>query len=170
MARHQLGRLAILLSALTATFVFAATSTAATTTSFRATFVNIYSQCPTSPPTVVFCGEGTVAGVGAAFSTAHLVAPPAPIPGTDCLQILAVRSITLEDGSGSLTLDETGTLCPPNDQAGQHAIGGPYTVAKTYTVAAGTGVFAGATGSGSDVNRSAGNSQVSVLSGVITLP
>jgi hypothetical protein len=38
-----------------------------------------------------------------------------------------------------------------------------------FTIAGGTGIFAGATGSGTDVNRSAGNSQVSVISGTITL-
>lgn len=162
-------RLAILLAALALAAAFAATGADAATQTFEATFVDIYSQCPTSPPTLVFCGDGTIAGYGAASSTASLTAPPAPIPGSDCLQVSAVRTITLADGSGSLILDETGTLCPHSAAVGG-ADGNPYTVAKTYTIAAGTGVFTGATGSGSDVNRSSGNSQVSVLSGDITLP
>jgi hypothetical protein len=33
-----------------------------------------------------------------------------------------------------------------------------------------TGVFAGAAGSGTDINRSAGNSQVSEISGTLTQP
>jgi hypothetical protein len=94
--------------------------------------------------------------------------PPAPISGTDCLAIKAVRTITLADGSGSLTL-ENGTLCPPSEAAGDNAAGNPYIVAKTYVITSGTGVFAGASGSGSDINRSAGNSQVSDISGSITL-
>jgi hypothetical protein len=145
-----------------------ATSVSAATPSFQASFVNIYSQCPTSPPSLVFCGGGTVAGFGRASSTAWLTAPPAPIAGSDCLQIHAVRQITLEDGAGSLTLAEIGTLCPRSGSASD--MGSPYTVAKTYTIAGATGVFAGASGAGSDVNRSAGNEQVSVLLGSINLP
>ena len=162
-------KLVILPAALVLVAAFAATTDAADG-QLRATFVNIYSQCPTSPPSLVFCGDGEVVGFGKAHSTASLMAPPAPIGGTDCLSIVAVRHITLLDGSGSLTLDETGTLCPPTLQSGNNAVGGPYTVAKTYVIAAGTGVFAGASGAGSDINRSGGNSQVSVLSGSLELP
>lgn len=156
----------LLLVGALAALAFAGAGTAASSESLQATFVDIYSQCPTSPPTLVFCGDGTVAGYGHASSTASLTAPPAPIPSTDCLAIHAVRTITLTDGSGSLLLVENGTLCPPSLAAG-NAAGGPYTVAKTYTIASGTGVFAGASGSGSDTNRSAGNSQVSVISGTL---
>lgn len=146
-----------------------ATAASASTTSrpFQATFVDIYSICPTNPPSVVFCGSGTIAGYGAAESTATLTSI-APLPGTDCRALTAVRSIRLDDGTGSLTLAESGTICPPSAAAAD-AAGGPYTVAKTYVVAGGTGVFAGARGSGSDINRSAGNSQVSVISGTITV-
>jgi len=143
----------------------AAASASTTPSRFQATFVDIYSICPTSPPSVVFCGQGTIAGFGHAESTVALTSI-APLSGTDCLALTAVRTSTLDDGSGSLTMDESGTLCPPSSAAGD-AAGGPYTVAKSYSIAGGTGVFAGATGSGSDINRSAGNSQVSVISGTI---
>ncbi len=43
-------------------------------------------------------------------------------------------------------------------------------MAKNYVISSGSGVFAGASGSGTDINRSAGNSQVSVLSGTLTMP
>jgi hypothetical protein len=160
-------RLAILLAAL-ALSAASATNVAAAPLGFEATFYQIYSQQPFSPPTV-FNGVGTVAGFGAATSTATLTAPPAPIPNTDCVAIDATRTITLADGSGTLTLTETGTKCPPSTAVG-NATGDPYTVAKTYTITGGTGVFAGAAGSGTDINRSAGNSQVSVLSGTLTIP
>jgi len=143
-----------------------AASASAASGRFQATFVDIYSSCPTNPPSVVFCGPGSIAGYGNATSTVTLTSI-APLPGTDCLQLTAVRTIALDDGNGSLTLDETGTLCPPS-AAATNAVGGPYTVSKTFVVAGGTGVFAGATGGGSDINRSAGNSQVSVISGTLT--
>lgn len=156
------------LAATIACLAFAIAGTAATTGSFQATFVDIYSQCPIHPPTLVFCGDGTVAGLRQASSTASLTGPLIPIPGTDCVALTAARTITLADGD-SLTLSETGTKCPPSDTAGENAQGSPYTVAKTYTISGGTGIFAGATGSGTDLNRSAGNSQVSIISGTITL-
>jgi hypothetical protein len=161
-------RLAIVLAGLCVVTAVAATGAGAAPGGLQATFVNVYSQCPTTPPTLVFCGPGTVVGFGAAYSTAHLTGPPAPIPGTDCEAIHAIRTITLADGD-TLTLDEAGTLCPPSGYSGQNGQGGPYTVAKTYTIVGGTGVFAGASGTGSDVNRSAGNSQVSVISGTLDL-
>jgi hypothetical protein len=149
---------------LAVSLAFAATASASTT-NFQATFVQIYSTSTCHFPTV-FCGSGTIAGYGAATS-ASLLTSIAPIPGTDCRSLTAVRTITLDDGSGSLALAESGTVCPPDANANT-ATGGAFTVDKTYTVTSGTGVFAGATGSGSDINRSAGNSQVSVISGTIT--
>jgi hypothetical protein len=166
---HRLVRLLAITAALLPAGALATGSSAATPPHFQATFVDIYSQCPINPPTLVFCGDGNIAGIGKASSTAHLTAPPAPIPGTDCLTINAVRTITLADGSGSLNLTEEGTKCPPSEAAGNNAAGSPYTVAKAYVITGGTGVFAGASGSGTDINRSAGNSQVSDLSGSITL-
>jgi hypothetical protein len=143
-----------------------AAAAGASTTNFQAAFVQIYSTSTCHFPTV-FCGSGTIAGYGAASSTS-LLTSIAPIPGTDCRSLTAVRTITMEDGSGSLTLAENGTVCPPNANA-DTGTGDPFTVDKTYTITGGTGIFEGAAGSGSDVNRSAGNSQVSIISGAITL-
>lgn len=99
---HRLLRLAVLAAALVTVASVAAAAASAASTSFQATFVDVYSQCPTSPPTLVFCGDGTVAGFGAASSIASLTAPPAPILGSDCLQIKAVRTIALSDGPTTL--------------------------------------------------------------------
>lgn len=144
-----------------------ATAASAATANFEATFTQIYSTSTCQFPTV-FCGSGTVAGFGPATSTV-LLTSIAPIPGSDCRALTAVRTITLDNGSGSLTLAENGTICPP-DAAADGAQGNPFTVDKSYTVASGTGVFASAAGSGTDINRSAGNSQVSVISGTLTQP
>jgi hypothetical protein len=62
-------RFTILLAALALSLASAANAFAATS-NFEAAFVNIYSQCPIHPPTLVFCGDGTVAGFGRASSTA----------------------------------------------------------------------------------------------------
>jgi hypothetical protein len=152
----------------------AATAGADASMGLQASFVDVYSQCPTSPPTLVFCtSAGNVVGYGAAAGDAKLTGPPLPIGGSDCVEINALRTITLASGAGSLTLTETGTKCPPSDAAntvqGTGTQGDPYTVSKTISGASGTGVFAGVCGAtGTDVNRSAGNAQVSVLSGTLT--
>jgi hypothetical protein len=158
-------RLTLIGAMLALSLAFVATA-GASTANFQATFVQIYSNSSCHFPTV-FCGSGTVAGFGSATSTS-LLTSIAPIPGTDCRALTAIRTITLDDGDGSLTLAESGTICPPNANANTDA-GDPFIVDKTYTVTGGTGVFTGAIGTGSDINRSAGNSQVSVISGTITL-
>jgi hypothetical protein len=162
--------LAVIGAPVMALAVTTGTASAATTQPFRATFVDIYSQCQPVKP-VVFCGDGNVAGVGKATSSVRLTSFH---PGTPCSALTAVRTITLDDGRhSSLTLTESGTLCPTsaanNGQGPQMPKTRPYTVDKNYTVTSGTGVFADAIGgSGTDINRSAGNSQVSVISGTLT--
>jgi hypothetical protein len=158
-------RRAVLILVIAALPLGFATAASAGTASFEATFTQIYSTSTCHFPTV-FCGSGTVAGFGPATSTV-LLTSITPVPGSDCRALTALRTITLDNGSGSLTLAENGTICPPN-AAASDAQGSPFTVDKSYTVASGTGVFAGASGSGTDINRSAGNSQVSEISGTIT--
>jgi hypothetical protein len=160
-------RKAALILCLAALPLGSAAAASAATANFEATFTQIYSASTCQFPTV-FCGSGTVAGFGPAISTV-LLTSIAPIPGSDCRALTATRTITLDNGSGSLTLAENGTICPPT-AAVTGAQGSPFTVAKSYTIAGGTGVFAGAAGAGTDINRSAGNSQVSVISGTLTQP
>jgi hypothetical protein len=158
-------RRAALILAIAALPLGLSTAASAGAANFEATFTQIYSTGTCQFPTV-FCGSGTVAGVGPATSTV-LLTSIAPIPGSDCRALTATRTITLDNGAGSLTLAENGTLCPPG-QAASGAQGSPFTVDKSYTIADGTDVFAAAAGGGTDINRSAGNSQVSVISGTIT--
>jgi hypothetical protein len=163
--RNNMRRAAVILCLVALPLGFA-TAASAGTANFEATFTQIYSTSTCQFPTV-FCGSGTVAGFGPATSTV-LLTSIAPIPGSDCLALTATRTITLGNGSGSLTLAEHGTICPRT--AAASAQGSPFTVDKSYTIASGTGVFAGAAGAGTDINRSAGNSQVSVISGTLTQP
>ena len=83
------------------------------------------------------------------------------------------RTITLEDGS-TLVLMETGTVCFPGKSTlapgAAKSFGNPFNIEATFTIVAGTGVFAGAQGSGTDVIKAAGDTGHSRLSGSITLP
>jgi hypothetical protein len=135
---------------------------ASNTTRFQAVFHDIEDSC--TPP-VVFCGFGNVNGYGRA-TTRVIARQTAPVPGTACFCVSGVRSITLEDGSGTLVSTFTGTRCPLGE--GGHA----FRIEFSYVIdsEASSGVFAGATGSGTGENTTAGNMQVVYLNGTITLP
>jgi hypothetical protein len=79
------------------------------------------------------CGSGVLQGFGKVTTTLILTAL-VPGPG-DCLTVTAERSLTLVDDGSTLHLVADALVC------GQTADG-------TFTVVAGTGVFAGADGSG----------------------
>jgi hypothetical protein len=137
---------------------------ASSTTGFHAQAHLVDFQNSCTPP-IVFCGSGTVAGYGRATMIVRATIN-APIPGTDCFAVSGLRWITLDDGSGSLASSFTGTRCPLAE--GGHA----FRIKFSYTIdaTASSGVFAGATGSGTGGNTTAGHMQVVSLSGTITLP
>lgn len=60
--------------------------------------------------------------------------------------------IELRDGSGSLTLRHTPTICPPTanwwKNRGFASNGNPWHLESTWTIVSGTGVYAGASGAG----------------------
>jgi len=82
-----------------------------------------------------------------------------PLSGS-CQSVTAVVSIRLKSGTGSLSLSANGTICYPgnshNAPGSQHSFGNPLRVHATYTVLSGTGVFAGANGSGTATVKAAG--------------
>jgi hypothetical protein len=155
-------RLTILICLLALPLSLATAAGAATTQAFHATFHDVAFQNSCSPP-IVFCGSGVVGGYGQA-ATVVRVTSIVPIAGSACAAVAGTRTIALDDGAGTLTLGFSGVRCPLGE--GGHA----FRVQFTYTVTAGTGVFAGATGSGAGVNTTAGNVQVASLSGTLTLP
>jgi hypothetical protein len=152
--------------------VVAAPASASTST-FEATFQQHYGAgVAPLPCDVTFCSEGTVAGYGHATG-ATTITSVRPVPGTSCIEFTATSTITLDDGS-TLSLEASGIRCPVggSHDAPGHLIsyGNPVSTTGTFTITAGTGIFAGASGSGTFLASFAGDVQVTELSGTITLP
>jgi len=169
--------LAIGLIATVLTVTTAATpAMAATTQAFDIRFNEGFGGATAHPCPLTenfsWCGTGTITGFGEATSFAEVLSFNFD-PATLCGDTMIRRTITLEDGS-TLVLMETGTVCFPGKSVlapdSAKAFGNPYKVEATFTIVTGTGVFAGAHGSGTDVIKAAGDASDSRLSGSITLP
>ena len=141
----------------------AGTASATTTQAFHATFHDVSFQNTCSPP-IVFCGSGTVAGYGRA-TTVVRVTRNVPIAGTPCNDVAGIRSMTLDDGSGTFVSTFTGERCPLGNGGNAFRVDFDWAADPN----ASTGVFAGATGAGTGVNTTAGNTQVVTLDGTITV-
>jgi hypothetical protein len=125
---------------------------------------------PCSGPGI--CGAGTLQGLGAVQITID-DEEATPIPGTDCFSDQRSETIDVMDGSGTIALDSSGTICVPGaSQSGPHSnsYGNPLFFELTSIVdgANSTGVYAGATGSGTEEFQFAGSTGVWRLSGTIT--
>ncbi len=135
---------------------------AASTTKFHAVFHDAFpSSC--APP-IVFCGSGSVARYGSA-TTVVRASRPTPIPGTACTNVAGTRSITLDDGSGTLVSSFTGTRCPRGRKGHVFKI----TFDSVIDPEASSGIFAGATGGGPGYTTSNRNRQTYRLKWNITL-
>ena len=172
--RHRLPWLGLLF----ALAVLVAAPASASTTSFSATFQEFFGGTmphPCSPPAFT-CGEGVVAGYGDATSTVEITSFTNFDPAVACGDTTLLRRIALTDGTGTLELDEVGTVCFPGKSfftpagVGGQSYGNPARIATTWTITGGTGVFFGASGSGTDRFDNAGESGHSRLSGTLTLP
>jgi hypothetical protein len=130
------------------------------------------TPCPTTE-LFSFCGTGTITGFGEASSLTEVVSFENFDPAISCADVVLRRTITLEDGS-TLVLMETGTVCFPGKSTlapgTAKSFGNPFNIEATFTIVTGTGVFAGAQGTGTDVIKAAGDTGHSRLSGSITLP
>ena len=136
---------------------------AASTTKFHAVFHDAFpSSC--APP-IVFCGSGSVARYGRATTVVRSTQMPTPIPGTACTRVAGTRSITLDDGSGTLVSSFTGTRCARGRKG--HA----FTIHFDSVIdpQASSGIFAGATGGGPGRNTTNRNRQMFNLKWRITL-
>ena len=121
---------------------------------------------------LAFCGSGSVEGFGAAD---YLLVPTSlPVPQPNGCDRLTVRAtITLRDGTGTVTLDVTGQVCYPgnsgNTPGSLKSFGNPFTATGTFVISGGTGVFVGASGSGTAVLKGAGAHNSAQATGTITL-
>jgi hypothetical protein len=135
-------------------FIAALPAAAQSTQTFKAELHDNLA-CPTG---FDFCGKGLVHGFGTATTTLNFTSA-VPGPG-DCLTGTANRTVTLDSDGSTLLLAITGTICDQKLDA-------------SFTIISGTGVFAGATGSGTLDGTGTGvpvPSDTIHLRGTLTLP
>jgi hypothetical protein len=155
--------------------VVAAPASASTTSSLEATFEHHYGAGVAAPPCASgsFCMTGTVAGYGGAANRTT-IASITPIVGTACVDFTLSGTITLADANNTLTYDGSGTVCPIGNShetpGSAVSYGNPYSLPGLFTIVGGTGVFAGASGSGNVIAHLAGDVEVAVFVGTITIP
>src|SRR5262249_25834047 len=95
------------------------------------------------------------------------------IPGSQCLAVTRVERIDLLDGSGSLALEAAGTFCRPGGSGDSHASNssygfpGRFDLRSTVVGADSAGIYAGASGDGTETMDVDGGSGVWHLHGVI---
>jgi hypothetical protein len=163
----------LLIAGMAVSLLLSAPAVAASTSAFDASFKETFGRAHSKPCEHFLCGTGTVAGYGAATSVFDIT-DFAPIGDTNCADLSAVRTITLVSDGSTLDMDEVGTVCFPGSSSfapgTQKSFGNPGTIRTTFTVSGGTGVFEGATGSGTDTDRPAGDEGHASLSGTLTLP
>ena len=113
-------------------------------------FVSNPTACPAGTPEVVVChgrtGTGLIPGLGRVTETYVFMADPTPCPNTagtiEAATILAYDARLSVEGKGILNLSLAGIpQCIP-------AAGVPGASPQAFTVTSGTGIYAGASGSG----------------------
>jgi len=87
------------------------------------------------------CGKGELKGFGTVTTTLTFTGF-GPGPG-NCTALTGERVVTLDSDGSTLRLSLVGVLCPQGNSLNAPGVG-----SGTYTVAGGTGQFAGATGTG----------------------
>ena len=149
----------------------------AKTASFDANFKEGFEGAAPSKPCPTGgtdpCGVGRIKGFGVATETFELD----PVEqGNPCTDFTGTTTITLQDaGLSTLVIAEVDTECTPGNStntAGSqlHAFGNPVIGQGTWTVIGGTGVFTGATGTGTTSYVGSGDALVIHYLGSVQLP
>ncbi len=154
-------------------FLLASPASALTIQPMHAEFKETFGRAAPRPCEHFLCGTGTVQGFGGATSVFDITSFE-PIEDTNCADLEGVRIITLAGDGSTLTLDEVGVVCFPGNsfftQGSQVSFGNPARYEGTFEVSDGSGVFDGASGSGTDRFKNAGDSGHATLDGTISLP
>ena len=165
--------LVLMTVAATTLIAFAPPTLAQTTISFDALFHEefAFEPCPTGDPAEP-CGVGHIRGFGKATVRFEFISGE---PVDSCGHGIFVTTIALQDGSGTLVLEEDDTFCNPGSSADApgnqlHSFGNPFSIEGTWVVTSGTGVFEGATGSGTNSGRAGGDAIIDKYAGTIELP
>ena len=118
------------------------------------------------------CGTTTLPGFGQALWTLIPVADPAPTRGCEPAQAF-VRFELLSTGD-QLFVDVDGQVCYPGNSnaapGSAKSFGNPLRATGTFTISGGSGVFAGASGSGTATLFAAGAVVRISATGTLTLP
>jgi hypothetical protein len=163
-----------LVAGLLALAVVAAPASAQTTRPFDVTITShlgknkAAAQCG-----LLICGTTTVPGFGEADFTLIPVAP-GPTGGRGCVPGGAIVFLDLRSTGDRLVLEIDGQVCFPGNSANApgalKSYGNPLRASGTYEITGGTGVFEGATGSGTASLVSAGAHVSGRATGTLTLP
>jgi hypothetical protein len=150
---------------------------ASSTSQLRGTFTIQFPQghpASSAPcPDNEFCGVGSLAGFGPATITI-LEETFSELAGSSCFAVTRVEQIDLLDGSGSLVIESNGTFCRPGGSGDSHAspssYGGPgrWDLAVTVDGEQSGGIFAGASGGGTETMSANGGIGVWHLTGTIS--
>lgn len=149
----------------------------AKTASFDANFKEGFEGAAPSKPCPTGgtdpCGVGRIKGFGVATETFELD----PVEqGNPCTDFTGTTTITLQDaGLSTLVIAEVDTECTPGNSTNTsgsqlHSFGNPVIGQGTWTVIDGTGVFAGATGTGTTSYVGSGDALVIHYLGSVQLP
>jgi hypothetical protein len=120
------------------------------------------------------CGTARIDGFGKATRTLGITGATPGVP-VGCDTLTAIEHMILDSDGSILDLAVTAALCHPGGSStapGQQgrSQGNPFQATGTFEVIGGTGVFAGAAGSGTLTAIGAGDAIVIDYSGTLTLP
>lgn len=168
----------LVVAALVSVTLVAASQASAATQQFTASVKAEYpgaspeKTCPTDP-TLFTCETGHLAGYGQITQVFTFVSGR-EVDG--CFETTGdVLWTLIDDPTSTFMTREVYVDCAPGASAGSpgnrlHSFGNPVQGEGTYVISAGTGVFAGASGSGTLYTRAAGDTIVIRYDGTITLP
>jgi len=121
---------------------------------------------------LVACGTTTIPGFGTADFT--LIPVISEDVARGCGPAGAIVFLDLTNGAGRLVVEVEGQVCYPGNShsapGGLRSFGNPLSFSGTYTITGGTGVFDGASGSGTATLKAAGGLIRARATGTLTLP